>query len=60
MARVVLGYSDLDVDVVVPVDVAVHLADALALQTDGLVHLAAGGDLGSIRRLQRFDVMAFW
>ena len=47
MARVVLGYSDLDVDVVVPVDVAVHLADALALQTDGLVHLQPAGIWGA-------------
>ena len=46
---ILLGYSDLDVDVVVSVDVAVQLADALALQPDGLVHLAAGGNLGSTR-----------
>jgi len=48
-ASVLLGHSDLNVNVVVSVDIAVHLADAFALQTDGLVHRAAGGNLGTGR-----------
>lgn len=46
-----LWHSDLDVNIVISVDVTVHLSNALPLQPDHLVALTTGRNLHSRKRL---------
>lgn len=54
---VLLWHSDLDVNVVISIAVAVHPPDAFPLQPDHLVSLAAGRNLKTQNRQQGFYLL---